>query len=352
MSWLLGDSRVVGGMRAAQLQAPFARPRAVLSSTSHPGEYLIASSYGEDGSVSGERVTARDWQELLDSEEALALRQPAPTGSRPRLWLLRSNFPRRERALRQLHREPGAQLHDELHDQVHVVVVDEARARQLLARWSKRAYIHAKKLASHDNWTRTLPHADLAWLTDLSADLDRVALYALALEHTGAPAEASGVLAFEANSRADLTKEELAERIEKFREGLKLTARELISKPRVEGLGRERVPSTAGAPSTKTTRRFESCTLCSHRTVTRLSLTSVLGLMPLREPQDLPRFWREHLISARALGRLFPDWRHRPCAGMEEAGLYDGDRLTHRGAVMADLCEVWEALRADAPRGG
>lgn len=206
MSWSLRGASVVGCMSAPWASAPFGRGAVVLAHDEHPGARLILGRHESDGRVSGECMGVADWQELLACEEAVELAQPHALASthhalRPRGWLLRANFPGREHAAEQLRGCEGAVLVEEARDGVLVFIVDEARAREVLEQWSRAAFDRAWQLGQRGEWAQAHEHADLAWLTDISLGLDRVALLALAVEFIEGASAAEDFVAFELDSR-------------------------------------------------------------------------------------------------------------------------------------------------------
>lgn len=214
---------MVGCVSALWLTAPFGRGAVVLASDEHPDARLILNRHERDGQVAGERMTAADWRELVACEDVIELAQPLVLDSAtcmPRGWLLRGNFPEREGAAEQLldhGAHGGAVLYEEERDGVLLFIVDEARARDLLELWSRAAFDQAWMLGHQGEWAQAQTHADVAWLTDVSLELDRVALLALTIEFTEGPSAAEDFIAFELNSRKSRPEQELRQRIAVYR---------------------------------------------------------------------------------------------------------------------------------------
>lgn len=203
MTWTLADSRVVGSMCALRSSAPFGRDAVVLENDAHANVHLIFGRRDSGGHAAGERMTVAEWRDLLACDDVLQLTRPIAVGAarEPKSWLLRASFPDREQAAEQLRASQGAVLHEEARDDVLIFVVDETRARHILERWSRAAFDRAWRLGQRNEWALAHQQADLAWLTDPSLELDRVAMLALAVEVTEGPSAAEDLIAFELNSR-------------------------------------------------------------------------------------------------------------------------------------------------------
>lgn len=209
MKWYLPDCRIVGSVCSLHSSAPFARDAVVLAHGAQPDARMILGREQPDGSVEGERMTEAEWQELLACNEALALTAPVAAGHNAKCWLLRASFPERERAAQELRARADAIVHEESLDGVLVFVVDESRGADLLERWSRDAFDRAGQAGQRGEWDRAFEQANLAWLTDGSPGLDRVALLALATEQTQGASAAEDIIAFELNSRASRPEQEL-----------------------------------------------------------------------------------------------------------------------------------------------
>lgn len=219
MTWPLRNCRIIGSMCALASSSPFGRDAVVLAHAEHPNTRLIVSQILDDGTAVGEQLSADDWRALCESGEVLELAAPVDVGdaSRPCSWLLRANFPARAQAAAQLRERAGAVLHEEFRDDVSIFIVDEVLARPILDAWSRAAFDDAWRLAQSGDWAHAHEHADLAWLTDVSLELDRVALLALAIEHTEGPSAAEDFIAFELASRKRRPEQELRQRIAGYR---------------------------------------------------------------------------------------------------------------------------------------
>jgi hypothetical protein len=225
MKDLVTDRRVsvIGCMSALWLSAPFGRGAVVLASGEHPDAQLIFNRHDGHGRA-GERMTSADWGELVACEEVVELAQPVVLDSAtcmPKGWLLRDNFPERERGAEQLRACEGAVIHEEQRDDVLLFIVDESRARELLAQWSRAAFDDAWRFGQRGDWAQAHAYADLAWLTDISLALDRVALLALALEFTEGLSAAEDLIEFETNSRGAPVEDDLRTKIFEFRLALR-----------------------------------------------------------------------------------------------------------------------------------
>jgi hypothetical protein len=208
---------MVGSVCSLRASSPFARDAVVLTNAQHSEAYMILGRELADGSVEGERMTDTEWHELLDCQEALAFAEPVEAGPNAKCWLLRESFPEREPAAAQLRACAGAILHEETREDVLIFVVDESRAADQLERWSRAAFDRAWRLGQLGEWGRAVELADLAWLTDRSLHLDRVALLALALELDQGASSAEDLIAFELNSRRGRPERELRELIAEYR---------------------------------------------------------------------------------------------------------------------------------------
>jgi hypothetical protein len=237
MRWTLKDSRVVGGMRAAHLSAPFSRAQIVLESDADPGLRLIVSRYVSASEVEGEQVLDEEWRALITTEEALELREKR-VAARPHLalWLLRSAFPEREKEIAGLRAYDGAIAHEELHGEVVVAIVDESIASEIRENWSRKAFDRAWRLAGEGNWDGAATFADLAWLVDAHPSLRSAALYALTLEKTEGRSASEDVIALEVNSRGRQEVEQIQSLMMEYREQLCGRQGTAIVRPVVKGL--------------------------------------------------------------------------------------------------------------------
>lgn len=217
MSWNLRDCRMVGSVCSLWSSAPFSRDAVVLTNDRHPDTHMIRSREYADGSVEGEMMTEDEWRDLLECEEALAFSEPVEAGPNAKCWLLHESFPEQEKAASQLRTCTGAILHEETREGVLIFVVDESRAADELDRWSRAAFDHAWHLGQQGEWKGAVEQADLAWLTDLSLSLDRVALLALATERAQGASAAEDLIVFELNSRRDRPERELRALIAEYR---------------------------------------------------------------------------------------------------------------------------------------
>lgn len=217
MTWMLRGCSIIGSMCSLSSSSPFGRDAVVLANDEHPDVRMILGREQADGSVDGERMTDAEWRDLLGCEEALAFSMPIRAAPGAKCWLLRDAFPGREVAAEELRAQAGAVLHEEARENVLIVVVDEQRAADLLERWSRDAFDHAWRLGQRYQWDHALTFADLAWLTDRSLHLDRVALLVLATEQARGASAAEDLIAFEVNSRPDRPERALRRLVADFR---------------------------------------------------------------------------------------------------------------------------------------
>jgi len=217
MSWNLRDCHMVGSVCSLRSSAPFSRDAVVLTNEKHPDILMIRGREYANGLVEGERMTKAEWRDLLECEEALAFSEPVETGPNAKCWLLHETFPEREQAAGQLRTCTGAILHEEACEGVLIFVVDESRAADQLERWSRDAFDRAWRLGQQGEWDGARELADLAWLTDRSLNLDRVALLALVLENAEGASAAEDLIAFELNSRVGRPEPELRALIARYR---------------------------------------------------------------------------------------------------------------------------------------
>jgi len=209
MKWVLKDSQIIGGMRAAHLRAPFSRAQVVLASKLHPNARLIVHHCLPSGEAEGDQISEEDWRDLITAEESLELQKGHIAAvSHLVLWLVRSNFEERETAMSKLRERKGAIVHEENHGDVYVLIVDESLGEIILNKWAKDAFDKAYRLAGDGDWLRAAIFAHLSWILDIGWGLERTALYILALEKTAGSCESEGVIALETNSRnkEDMTK--------------------------------------------------------------------------------------------------------------------------------------------------
>lgn len=158
-----------------------------------------------------------EWLDLLECEEALAFSGPVEAEHNAKCWLLHETFPDREHAAARLRAQAGAVIHEETREGVLLFVVDESRAADELDRWSRAAFDHAWRLGQQGQWDGAVEQADLAWLTDLSLSLDRVALLAVATERARGASAAEDLIVFELNSRRGRPERELRGLIAEYR---------------------------------------------------------------------------------------------------------------------------------------
>lgn len=217
MIWNLRDCRMVGSVCSLRSSAPFSRDAVVLTNEKHPDTHMIRGREHADGSVEGETMTDAEWRGLLECEEALAFSEPVEAGPNAKCWLLHETFPEREQAAAGLRAQAGGVIHEEAREGVLIFVVDESRAADELDRWSRAAFDHAWRLGQQGEWDGAVEQADLAWLTDLSLSLDRVALLALATERAQGVSAAEDLIVFELNSRTGRPERELRALIAGYR---------------------------------------------------------------------------------------------------------------------------------------
>lgn len=217
MRWDPRDCRIIGGVCGLRLSAPFSRDAVVLTNEKHPDTCMILGRELADGTVSGEWMNHAEWRDLLACEEALAFAKPVAARPNAKCWLLREGFLEREQAAVQLRARAGAILHEEAREGVLIFVVDESRAADVLEGWSRGAFDQAWRLGQRGEWDRAVTYAELAWLTDRALNLDRVALLALAIEHTQGASAAEDLIVFEINSRVSRPERELRRLIAGYR---------------------------------------------------------------------------------------------------------------------------------------
>lgn len=208
---------MVGSVCSLRSSAPFVRDAVVLTNEEQPDVHMILGCEHADGSVEGERMTAAEWRDLLECEEALAFAEPVAAGPGAKCWILGSGFPEPQQAAARLRAQAGAVVHEEAREGVLIFVVDESRAADELERWSRTAFDHAWRLGQQGEWDGAVEQADLAWLTDLSLSLSRVALLALATERAQGPSAAEDLIVFELNSRRGRPEHELRALIAEYR---------------------------------------------------------------------------------------------------------------------------------------
>ena len=217
MSWILRDCTVIGSVCALRSSAPFTRESVVVTHEDYPGTHLIVGRQGAGGVVDGERMTAAEWRDLLTCGEATEFASSVRSGPDPKCWMLRAGFPEREQAASELRARAEAVILEETREGVLIFVVDESRARDRLEQWSRAAFDRAWRAGQRAQWEDAHVDADLAWLTDLSLNLDRVALLALATECIEGPSAAEDLIAFELNSRRDRPERKLRGLIADYR---------------------------------------------------------------------------------------------------------------------------------------
>lgn len=228
---------MIGGVCGLRLNAPFSRDAVVLTHEDHPDSYMILGRELADGTVSGEWMNHKEWRDLLACEEALAFAKPVAARPNAKCWLLREGFAERDQAAGQLRARAGAILHEEAREGVLIFVVDESRAADVLEGWSRGAFDQAWQLGQRDEWDRAVTYAELAWLTDRSLNLDRVALLALAIENTQGASASEDLIVFELNSRVSRPERELRRLIAGYRLQFYVSRRRLA--PLIESI-RER----------------------------------------------------------------------------------------------------------------
>jgi hypothetical protein len=230
MSWPLNECLIVGSVCASEASAPFERDAVVLAHDEAHDVRLILGRCDLAGMVHGEHLDLAEWQGLLASNDAVASAHPISLGTyldtypgvplEPVCWVLGDNYPDRERAEQELLALPMSLLHRDASVRTLHFFVNEQLTRPLLEQWSRRAFDQAWRLALRGEWALAHAQADLAWLTDLDARLEPVALLALAIEHCEGMSAAEDLIVFELNSRRPVPGAELRTVINQYREAL------------------------------------------------------------------------------------------------------------------------------------
>jgi hypothetical protein len=197
-------ARVVAAMTPPTSKAPFNRGRLFLQASD--GTTIRVRTYTSDGRVEGPVVSAQDLRELIDTEQITDLSKGAPIHAKAgaSLWVLRRNFPSRDRALNELRLSElllVSPLDGEEDAKLCIVAEGLARATERLDRWRDDAMEAAKSHAKHGDWERARIDAELAQAVCRGLDANVLALLSLAYEKCGREKRASGLLVMARRSR-------------------------------------------------------------------------------------------------------------------------------------------------------
>jgi hypothetical protein len=191
---------IVGAFTPARSRSPFNRGRLVVR-PQVGAEIVRVQSYEGCYFTPGALLTQEDWHELLDSGHALSLKgQPLRSGYA--LWVLRENFPRLDRALRDL-RASGILVHAYRDAGDLFCLVDESlpAAEALRAEWRQEALDRALFFGRSGNADQALleAHTAQAVCPHLEAETVAVLAYAHQIAHRWAAAD--GLLSMALRSR-------------------------------------------------------------------------------------------------------------------------------------------------------
>lgn len=201
MRWQLASGHIVGGMRPATGKAPFARGAAVLQRLAAADRFLQVHGY-EGTEAVGDEIDGEAWEALLTSAQATRLRTPVAAQLDAALWVFRASFAEREDALARLSRAgalvqreevtPGGAVAAVVREDLGNAIRDELALEQFERAW---------RAAQGGRWPEAHALADLSYVLSRGLVVERLALYALALEHVGRKTASDGLIEMATNSR-------------------------------------------------------------------------------------------------------------------------------------------------------
>lgn len=170
------------------------------------GALVRVQTYTDTDHLDGTALSDEDLQGLLDAGQALALPAPVPASEGALLWVLRPNFPGRDRALQEL-KLRGVLAYAPVigPDDSRLCIVNAGRteAATLLDTWCQEAMERAKTHATRANWDSATTDAELAQALGRSLDAEVLALLGLVYEQTERATRAAGIMTMARRSRGE-----------------------------------------------------------------------------------------------------------------------------------------------------
>lgn len=203
MSWSVEGASVVATNAAPRGASPFDRGRPILALADGSGALLLASRVSADGVVDGEPLTADDLDDLVESGEAIRLRQSLPPRPGAAFWSLRGNFELRYQSRRELEGLEALIASEVSVDGDLLLYVDEQRGGTLRDTWGRRAVEQAKRFLAAGDGARALEEAWLAFAVFRQMQPEAVALVSIVEGRRGDEARASGIIAVARNTEGD-----------------------------------------------------------------------------------------------------------------------------------------------------
>lgn len=200
----LDGARVIAAMTPPTSKSAFNRGRLVLRASD--GTIIRVRTYTNDGRAEGPTYSEEDLQELLEAGQITDLSKAGsiPATSGASLWVLRRNYPRRDRALSDLTMS-GLLLHQVVADEedARLCIVAEGRpdGAAMLDRWRDAFMNAAKEHADRGDWDHARLDAEVAQAVCRGLDADVLALLSLAYAKCGREKRASGILVMARRSR-------------------------------------------------------------------------------------------------------------------------------------------------------
>lgn len=243
-------SRIIAAMTPPTSKAPFNRGRLILRASD--GTIVHAQTYTSEGAAEGPLLAEEELRRLIETEHATGIPAPALISAVPGtlLWVLRPNFPRRDRALSEL-RMSEILVHSPIvgWEDSRLCLVDERRVESLALRdrWRDEAMVAAERQADRGEWQRATLEAEFAHAVCRGLDADVLGFLSLGYERCGRTKRAEGLLVMARRSRSEDFEAQVIQAREHFERTLTII-RPGRARPR-HGLAAalRRIPSAAPA---------------------------------------------------------------------------------------------------------
>lgn len=200
----LAGAKVLAAVTPPRSRSAFNRAQLVIRSVE--GTLMRAQTYTDAGRIEGPLLSEPDLQGLLDAGHAIELPKSMSATEGAQLWVLRSNFPGRDRALQELNQR-GVLAHAPSTgpDDARLCIVNAGKeeAARLLDTWRDEAVERASASASRGDWAGTTAEAEFAQALSRGLDARGLALLSLAYERCDRTRRAAGIRTMARRSRGE-----------------------------------------------------------------------------------------------------------------------------------------------------